>query len=103
MLELTVTPIERRRGIYLALSTLTLLFLGLIYAFSMFVAPMCMTFNLEKGDVAFTFNIMMICFCLGAFAGSQLEKVIGIKWSIILSGMRHPKNSSSQTTRSTHL
>ena len=71
---------------YLALSTLTLLFLGLIYAFSMFAAPMCVTFGLEKADVALTFNIMMIAFCVGATIGSQLEKVIGVKWSIVLSG-----------------
>ncbi len=71
---------------YLTLSTLTLLFLGLIYAFSMFAAPMCATFGLEKADVALTFNIMMIAFCVGATIGSQLEKVIGVRWSIVLSG-----------------
>ena len=37
--------------LYLALSTLTLLFLGLIYAFSMFAAPICTTFGLEKAAV----------------------------------------------------
>ncbi len=44
--------IKRKRIMYLTLSTLTLLFLGLIYAFSMFAAPMCVTFGLEKADVA---------------------------------------------------
>lgn len=78
--------IKRKRIMYLTLSTLTLLFLGLIYAFSMFAAPMCATFGLEKADVALTFNIMMIAFCVGATIGSQLEKVIGVRWSIVLSG-----------------
>ena len=86
MSELTATQIKSKRMVYLALSTLTLLFLGLIYAFSMFAAPMCMTFGLEKADVALTFNIMMICFCFGATLGSQLEKIIGVKWNIVLSG-----------------
>ena len=86
MSELTATQIKSKRMVYLALSTLTLLFLGLIYAFSMFAAPMCMTFGLEKADVALTFNIMMICFCFGATIGSQLEKVIGVKWNIVIAG-----------------
>ena len=70
---------------YLACSTLSLLFLGLIYAFSMFAAPMCQTFGLEKNAVALTFNIMMISFCCGCVAGSQIEKAIGTKGSIMLS------------------
>lgn len=86
MSELIAREIKRKRVAYLALSTLTLLFLGLIYAFSMFAAPMCLTFGLEKDDVALTFNIMMICFCIGAMIGSQLEKAIGIKGNIALSG-----------------
>lgn len=39
MPDLTVGQIKSKRMLYLALSTLTLLFLGLIYAFSMFAAP----------------------------------------------------------------
>ena len=62
MPDLTVGQIKSKRMLYLALSTLTLLFLGLIYAFSMFSAPICTTFGLEKASVGLTFNIMMITF-----------------------------------------
>ena len=86
MTELTAAQIKSKRMVYLVLSTLTLLFLGLIYAFSMFAAPMCLTFGLEKADVALTFNIMMICFCFGATLGSFTEKKIGVKGNIILAG-----------------
>ena len=40
MSEMSAAQIKSKRMVYLALSTLTLLFLGLIYAFSMFAAPM---------------------------------------------------------------
>ena len=84
MTEMSPAQIKSKRVVYLVLSTITLLFLGLIYAFSMFAAPMCSTFGLEKPAVGLTFNIMMITFCLGAVVGSQVEKVIGVKGAILV-------------------
>lgn len=83
----TVSQIKSKRMLYLALATLTLFFLGLIYAFSMFAAPMCSAFNLEKGAVGLTFNIMMITFCVGAVVGSQIEKRIGVKGALVVSAV----------------
>lgn len=82
----SVQQIKSKRMIYLTLSTLVLLFLGLIYAFSMFAAPMTQDFNLE-GNVGLTFNIMMITFCVGAILGSALEKKFGVKGSLITSAV----------------
>lgn len=82
--EMTVQQIKGKRNVYLALSTFTLLFLGLIYAFSMYAAPMCVTFGLEKAQIGLTFNIMMIAFCLGAIGGAFVEKRVGVKLSIII-------------------
>ncbi len=87
MTDMTAAQIKSKRMVYLALSTATLLFLGLIYAFSMFAAPMCMTFGLEKADVALTFNIMMICFCFGATLGAFIEKKINVKGTVLLAGI----------------
>ncbi len=81
---MSVSQIKRNRAIYLTLSTITLLFLGLIYAFSMFAAPMCQAFGLEKSQIGLTFNIMMILFCIGAVIGSQIEKALGVKITIII-------------------
>ena len=83
MSELSVSQIKSRRVAYLALSTITLLFLGLIYAFSMFAAPMCASFGFDRAEIGLTFNIMMIMFCVGAVIGSQIEKVIGVKGAVI--------------------
>lgn len=82
--EMTSSQIKSKRVVYLVLSTVTLLFLGLIYAFSMFAAPMCQSFGLEKSAVGLTFNIMMILFCIGAVIGSQIEKKIGVKGTIVI-------------------
>ena len=84
MEEMSVSQIKKSRALYLTLSTVTLLFLGLIYAFSMFAAPMCQSFGLEKSAVGLTFNIMMILFCIGAVVGSQIEKAVGVKATIII-------------------
>ena len=87
MSEMAPAQIKSKRILYLVLSTITLLFLGLIYAFSMFAAPMCAAFGLEKSAVGLTFNIMMITFCLGAVLGSQIEKAIGVKGAIIVAAI----------------
>ena len=82
-----VALLKRKRIMYLAFSTLTLLFLGLIYAFSMFAAPMCSAFGLESSAVALTFNIMMIAFCIGAVLGSQIERAVGTRGAIIIAAI----------------
>lgn len=79
--------IKAKRGIYLAVATITLLFLGLIYAFSMFAAPISTTFDFEKSAVGLTFNIMMIAFCVGAVIGSQIEKHLSLTAAIISSAV----------------
>lgn len=87
MPELSIAQIKRTRSLYLALSTLALLFLGLIYAFSMFAAPMSAAFGLDKVAVGLTFNIMMITFCFGAIGGSQIEKNLGTKGALIIAAV----------------
>lgn len=79
--------IKKKRSVYLVLSAVSLLFLGLIYAFSMFAAPMCQSFGLEKSAVGLTFNIMMITFCIGAVLGSQIEGKIGVRNTLIIAAI----------------
>ena len=87
MSEMTVQQIKSKRMVYLAASTFTLLFLGLIYAFSMYAAPMCATFGLEKSQIGLTFNIMMIAFCVGCIGGAFIEKRVGVKICIIIAAI----------------
>lgn len=76
---------SRRRG-YLALSAFVLLFLGLIYAFSMFARPMTQDFGLT-GNVGLTFNIMMIAFCTGSVVGSLIDRKFGVRVPLILTAV----------------
>ncbi|MBX9032838.1 MFS transporter [Gordonibacter massiliensis (ex Traore et al. 2017)] len=87
MSETTVARVKSERMRTLACSTFALLFLGLIYAFSMFAAPMSAAFELEKGAIGLTFNIMMIAFCIGAVVGSQVERRIGVKGAIVIAAV----------------
>lgn len=81
--SMTAQQIKSKRNVYLALSTLVLLFLGLIYAFSMFAKPMTQDFGFQ-GNVGLTFNIMMITFCVGATLGSVTQRKVGVKGNLII-------------------
>lgn len=85
MKEMTVQQIKRKRMQYLAYSAFTLLFCGLGYGFSLFVAPITLTYGLDKAAVATTFNIILISNCIGGISGSQILQRIGIKKDLLLS------------------
>lgn len=87
MTTMTVDQARRRRLGLLACSTITLLFLGLIYAFSMFAAPLSQTFGLPASEVSLTFNIMMIAFCLSAVVGSQMERRLGTRPTLAIAAV----------------
>lgn len=71
---------ENNRWISLIAGTLMLLFLGLIYAWSIFKKP----FSAEYPDwtlaqISMTFTISMIFFCLGAFVAGNISKKLGTR------------------------
>ncbi len=81
--QMTVEQIKSKRTLYLILSTGVLLFLGLIYAFSMFAKPMTQDFALT-GNISLTFNIMMITFCVGSLVGSLIVGKAGVRGALIV-------------------
>lgn len=73
---------------FVALSGMVMfLFLGLIYAWSIFVAPLEGEFGWSRAQTSLVFTICMSAFCLGGIAAAQMRKHIKPSWIIIASGI----------------
>lgn len=79
---------SKKRIIYLILGTVMLLFLGLIYAWSIFKAPLTVLFpSWSESDLSFVFTLSMVSFCLGGFASGKLLVRFSSKFIIIGSAL----------------
>ncbi|MEG0919137.1 MAG: MFS transporter [Anaerovoracaceae bacterium] len=72
----------------LVAGTLMLLFLGLIYGWSIFKAPFNAIFpSWSIGQISLTFTISMVFFCLAGFVAGQIVKKIGPKMVVWISAI----------------
>ena len=77
-----------KRWLYLITATLTLLFLGLIYAWSIFRTPFSAIFpDWSVSQISMTFTISITFFCLGGFVGGLLSKKLSAKVRLIISAV----------------
>lgn len=75
-----------KRWLYLGTATVALLFLGLIYAWSIFRTPFSELFpGWTVAQLSLTFTISMIFFCLGGFAGGLMSKKLSVKIRLLIS------------------
>ncbi len=75
-----------RRWLYLISGVFTMLFSGVLYAWSILKIPFKNEFQWSDSVLAFNFTLTMCFFCLGAFFGSLICKKIGPKITLILAG-----------------
>lgn len=76
-----------RRWLYLILGVVSMLFAGIIYAWSILKAPFAGEFGWDASELALNFTVTMTFFCLGGFVGARLSKRFGIMLSILFAGI----------------
>jgi OFA family oxalate/formate antiporter-like MFS transporter len=86
-MELTASQIKGRRNLYLFVSSLGLLVLGLIYAWSIFSGPLAAYTGYNRGDLQFTFTISMIFFCLSMLAAAFINKKLSIRSTLLIAAV----------------
>jgi OFA family oxalate/formate antiporter-like MFS transporter len=74
-----------QRWLYLILGVASMLFAGMIYAWSILKAPFTAFWTAPQ--LALNFTITMTCFCLGGFVGAKMSNRFGIRLSIIAAGV----------------
>lgn len=75
------------RWLYLAVGTITMLFAGILYAWSILKTPLAIEFGWDTSALALNFTLTMCCFCLGGFFGSQISRRIGAPLTIAAAGV----------------
>lgn len=79
---------EGNRYLYLGVGTLLLLFLGLLYAWSIFREPLSEIYpGWTASEISMTFTISMICFCLGGFLSGKLTAHVKSRVVVILAAV----------------
>lgn len=68
---------------YLVMGVVLLLFLGLIYAWSVFRAPLEQEFGWSKSQTSITFSISMMMFCLGGLVSGIITGKKGTRFTLI--------------------
>ncbi len=79
------TDFLKVRKWYLVCGCVTMLFSGVIYAWSILKAPFAAEFQWEPAQLAVNYTIMMCCFCVGGLLGSQISGRFGIRRALLCS------------------
>jgi len=85
--ELTASQIKKRRNLYLSVSAVGMLVLGLIYAWSIFSGPLSEHTGFTRGDLQITFTISMIFFCLSMLAGAFINRALSIRGTLLVAAV----------------
>ncbi|MBQ7386995.1 MAG: MFS transporter [Clostridia bacterium] len=75
------------RWAMLAAGVFTMLFAGILYAWSILKVPLASELGFERFALDLNFTLTISFFCLGGLASSKLVKLIGTKATIVVSGL----------------
>ncbi len=76
-----------KRWLFLISGVFTMLFSGVLYAWSILKIPFKSEFGWDDKALALNFTLTMCFFCLGAFFGSLICKRIGPKLTLVIAGV----------------
>ncbi len=76
-----------KRWFILAVGVLTMLFAGIIYAWSILKSPFRDVVGFTSGQLAFSYTLTMCFFCLGGFLSGQIIRRIGTRITILIAGV----------------
>lgn len=76
-----------KRSTRLVLGTVSMLFAGIIYAWSILKAPLADSFGWSVSDLSVNFTLTMCFFCIGGIVSGFLIKKTGPKLLIVISGI----------------
>jgi OFA family oxalate/formate antiporter-like MFS transporter len=86
-MEISVPNASVKRWPYLVYGFFMMLFLGLIYAWSVFITPLETTFGWVRSQTSLIFTISMSSFCVGGIVAGILIKKISFRKTLYLSAL----------------
>lgn len=75
------------RWFYLIIGVVSMLFAGVLYAWSILKTPLTNEFGWGASELALNFTLAMSFFCVGGLLGAQVSKRVGHKIALIISGI----------------
>ena len=79
--------IQKNRNTVLVFGALLQLFLGIIYVWSVFVAPVSEYYNWAISDAKLTSSFMLSFFAVGILLGGKIQLKIGTKKNVLFGGL----------------
>ncbi|MDR1487755.1 MAG: MFS transporter [Deltaproteobacteria bacterium] len=78
---------SENRTVIMVLALMVSLFMGLLYAFSVFITPLETTFGWQRHQTAMTFSFVMVFFSLGMLTGGNIMAKLGPGKTVALGGI----------------
>lgn len=75
------------RWFYMIIGVISMLFAGILYAWSILKSPLTAEFGWGQSQLALNFTIAMTFFCVGGLLGAQISKRVGHRIALLLSGI----------------